>query len=218
MANSAGISGIAVAVAAAGGVLVYAGFQGVNPLEALREISAGKPKQLEDTDTTWVHDAMNRLVPVPGVGGALGGGATGGGMVPASYVEGSSTVGNALVQSAMKYKGDIYSGPKRWQKGYSDCSSFVGKSFKDIGITPPGGSLTWDYQAWGKLKTIKMSEIQAGDLLCSAAHIAIAISPTEAIGQQNERRNVQIGPIKSIMANSGKWYPRRYVGQRSVST
>lgn len=211
MANE-GISGIAVAVAAFGGVLVYAGFQGLNPLEALREITSGKAKPLADSDVSWIHDAMsNGLIQDPNLGGAVGGG-----IAQAGYSPGSSAVGNALVQAAMKHKNEKYSQAKRWQAGYSDCSSFVGKAFKDIGIAPPGASVTGSYLAWNKLKTVSKSSIQAGDLLCGAGHIAIAISSTQAIGQQNTRRNVQVGSISSIMTG-GSWNPRRYVGQRAVS-
>lgn len=214
MAESGGISGIAVAVAAAGGVLMYAGFQGMNPLEALREITSGQSKALSGSQASFVHDASAHTV----TGGSMGGLGAGGGVVAASYITGTaSATGKALAQAALNHQNEKYSQAKRWQTGYSDCSSFVGKAFKDIGIAPPGGSVTGSYLTWSKLKTVSKSSIQTGDILCSAGHVAIALSPTTAIGQQNARRNVEIGPISSIMANTGSWYPRRYVGTRSVS-
>lgn len=208
MAETGGISGIAVAVAASGGILMYAGFQGMNPLQALKEITSGQSKALSGSQASFVHDASAHTV----TGGSAGGLGAGGGVVAASYKAGSSSVGNALAQAALNHQNEKYSQARRWQSGYSDCSSFVGKAFKDVGIAPPGGSVTGSYLTWSKLTTVSKSHIQAGDILCSAGHVAIALSPTTAIGQQNARRNVQVGPISSIMANTGNWYPRRYTG------
>lgn len=213
---SEGISGIAVAVAAAGGVLVYAGFQGINPLQALREITSGQSKSLSGSQASFVHNAS--LITAGGSDSLDLGGGGSAGVAQATYSAGSSATGNALAQAALTHKNEKYSQARRWQSGYSDCSSFVGKAFKDIGITPPGGSVTGSYLTWTKLKTISKSEIQAGDLLVNGGHVAIAISSTMAIGQQNSRRNVQIDTLNNIMANTGSWYPRRYVGVRSVAT
>jgi hypothetical protein len=51
MANGNGISGLAVALAAAGGILVYAGFKGLSPVGALRDVSTGKPSGVGDKAT-----------------------------------------------------------------------------------------------------------------------------------------------------------------------
>lgn len=215
MAESGGISGIAVGVAAAGGVLIYAGFQGLNPLQALREITSGKASALKPSQASFVHDASARTVS-PGTAAPADGGS--GGVVATGFKAGSSQIGNALAQAAMSHQGELYSQARRWQSGYSDCSSFVGKAFKDIGITPPGASVTGSYLTWTKLKTIPKSEIQAGDILVSAGHVAIALSSTTAIGQQNGRSNVRVDTFDNIMAGTGTWYPRRYIGVKAVAT
>ena len=210
MAESDGVSGIAVAAAAAGGVLVYAGLQGINPLEALREITSGNTKALSTSQASFLHDASSRTV---------GESSSNGGIVAAGTISGtSSAIGKAIANAALTHRDELYSQARRWQEGYSDCSSFVGKTLKDVGIKPPGGSVTGSYLVWTKLKTVSKSDIQAGDLLCSGGHIAIALSPTTAIGQQNSRRNVQVGSITSIMTGGGTWNPRRYRGTGSVST
>lgn len=196
MAKSGGISGVAVAVGSVGTLLVYAGIRGVNPVQALRDISSGKPLGVSRTGTSLADSGGGYLigeVPTDGAGAGVS-------PVPASN--------SALVNAALQFRGDKYSQSRRWQTGYSDCSSFVGKALKAIGITPPGASVTGSYLTWSALTTIPKSQIQAGDLLCGTAHIAIAVSHDEAIGQQNTRRNVQIDSISNIMWGQS-WVARR---------
>ena len=73
-------------------------------------------------------------------------------------------------------------------------------------------SLSSAHSAWSGLKRISKSEIQRGDLLINHTHMAIALSPTQAIGQQNTRRNVSTGSFEAIMMNTGPWSAYRYVG------
>jgi cell wall-associated NlpC family hydrolase len=197
MASGGGIPGVAVALATAGGVLLYAGFQGQSPIAALKDITAGKTKTLEPSTVAFSNDptTVGRATQASWTGGSVG----------------SSEIGARLVAAAMTHRSEKYSQARRWETGYSDCSSFVGKSLKDVGVTPPSGSVTGSYLVWTKLKTVSRDDIQAGDLLCGPGHIAIAVSPTQAIGQQNGRVNVQVGPIASIMSGQS-WNPRRYTG------
>lgn len=204
MASGGGISGVAVAMATAGGVLLYAGFQGLNPLEALKDITSGKTKALEPSSVSFTNDPTN-----------LG---QGGGIVQAGFESGGSDIGNRIAAATANHKNEKYSQARRWQPGYSDCSSFVGKCLKDVGITPPGGSVTGSYLVWSKLRTVSKSAIQAGDLLCGPGHIAIALSPTTAIGQQNGRQNVRVDSIENIMWGQPSWSPRRYRGKAPASS
>lgn len=196
---SGGISGVAVALATAGGVLIYAGFQGKNPLEALKDITSGKTAVLEPSSVSFVNDPTQ-----------LG---QGGGVIAADWTGGgdSSGIGARIAGAAMTHRNEKYSQGKRWAPGFSDCASFVGKSLKDAGITPPAVSNTFAYVGWNKLKTVSKSSIQVGDLLCSAAHTAIALGDGRAIGQQNGRQNVRIDSIENVMWGQS-WVPRRYVG------
>lgn len=200
---SGGISGVAVALATAGGVLLYAGFQGQTPLEALRDITSGKTKGLNPGTVSFTNDPTTI-------------GAGGGGVIAAGFGTGSG-VGARLVAAAMTHRGEKYSQARRWQSGYSDCSSFVGKALKDIGITPPGASVTGSYLTWRSLRTVSRSSIQTGDILCGSGHVAIAVSSTTAIGQQNGRQNVRVDSIDSIMWGQSGWVPRRYAGSSAGS-
>ena len=122
---------------------------------------------------------------------------------------------SSLPRAALAFKDDQYSQAKRWQAGYSDCSSFVGKALKKIGITPPGGSTTWSYLSSPQWKKIARSKARAGDLAVNATHMAIFIDNTTGIGQQNARRNVQSGPIGELMSGTGGYTCLRYVGSGS---
>lgn len=202
MASGGGISGVAVALATAGGVLLYAGFQGLNPVEALKDITSGKTKALEPTSVSFTNDPTNL---------GRGGGSTG--AVPADWSGSASGIGGRIAAAAVTHRTEKYSQARRWENGYSDCSSFVGKSLKDAGITPPGGSVTGSYMVWGALKTVSRDAIVAGDILCGPGHVAIALSPTMAIGQQSSRTNVKVDSIDNIMWGQPGWRPRRYVGK-----
>jgi cell wall-associated NlpC family hydrolase len=189
------ISGLGVAVVTAGGVLMYAALQDMNPLAALKEIGTGKARPVVSTagSDTSLWDSLNPFNQ-PGVQQALGGG------LP------------QLVAAVRQFAGDHYSELARNQPGYSDCSSFVGKGFKAIGITPPGSSTTPDYLAWSALKKIPESSLAPGDLVVNMAHMIVATGSTTGIGQQNGRRNVQEGSISDLMYGTGSYVCLRYVG------
>jgi|SRR6059036_1250053 len=200
---SGGISGVAVALASAGGVLLYAGFQGQSPLAALKDITSGKTKALTPTTASFTNDPTKLG---QGTGVAVG------------YSGASSGFGSALVAAVMAHRNEKYSQAKRWASGFSDCSSIIGKALKDIGITPPGASTTLNYRSWSKLKNVSRDAIQEGDFLCGSGHVAIALDSQRAIGQQNPRQNVRIDGIDSIMYGQPGWVARRYTGATSGSS
>jgi hypothetical protein len=193
---SGGVNGVAVGIATVGGLLIYAGFQGSTVIAALKSVSGGTSKPLGTTSTAWINDPTRR---------------SGGDTLQAGAPSGSG-IGPQLVAAMRRRKGELYSQARRWEAGYSDCSSIIGKCFKDLGIKPPGASVTGSYLTWGQLRTVARTQIQEGDLLCGSGHIAVATSPTTAIGQQNGRAHVQEGPIDQIMWGQPSWVPRRYVG------
>lgn len=185
MASGNGISGPAVAVAAVGGVLAYAGFVDMNPIEALRAISSGKPPKVPDRKESADQTS------VPG-----------------------SASGSAVVRAAYRYRGDNYTQALhlRTGPGWSDCSSFVSKAFKDVGIDPPTPNNTMGYLTSSRWKTIPKSQAQAGDIAVNAQHMVLVTGPGTAIGQQNQSDDVKTGSLENLMANSGSWKVRRYVG------
>lgn len=194
---SGGISGVAVAVASAGAVVVYAGFTGRSPLAALRSVSGGSPAPVSTKGTTVSKSSYTTST---GGTAALSGG---------THPE--------IAQAALNAGDEVYSQSHRWDTGFSDCSSFVGKRLKENGITPPGASVTMSYRTWSKAATISRAEVGAGDLLCGTGHIAIALNGQLAIGQQRSGVNVKVDTIANIMYGQVGWVPRRYTGGTSTS-
>jgi cell wall-associated NlpC family hydrolase len=197
MAAKGGISGVGLAIATFGGLLVYAGFKGTNPVEALRDIASGTPSGITPRNAGLQAAAASYR------SGGAAGGTSGAG------------AGNALVDAARTYSGDRYSQARRWQEGYSDCSSFVGKAFKKIGRTPPGASTTASYLTSKQFTKISRAQAQAGDLAVTTSHMAIFTGPDTAIGQQNARRNVVEGPIEDVMFPNKAFTVLRYKGSLS---
>lgn len=198
---SNGLSGVAVGFMAIGGVLVYAGYRGVSPAQALKDIGSGKPPgvassptQLEYTAGTgnWA-DSSN-----------AGTGSTGGTRGPAGSV----------TAAAQRYIGDKYSQLRRTQNGYSDCSSFVDKILTDIGVPPPTKwASTVNYASSPEWKTIPRDEAMAGDIALAVGHIVILTGPRgqTAIGQQNSKTNVRSGSVDSLMSRA--YVFKKYVGK-----
>lgn len=211
MARGGGVPGIAVSMAGAAALLIFAGLRGTDPLTALREVATGQPKGL--TEASLTREALYTGIAAPG-GGASGGSA--GGVTQASLTTASGGAHPEFVHASAAFYSDQYSQARRWQRGYSDCSSFVGKCLKACGVTPPGGSTTGSYLTWRKCVNVARSDIGAGDFLVSGGHMALAVSGSMAVGQQNERQNVQVGPIDQIMAGQGGWVARRYTGTSST--
>lgn len=191
---------MAVAVATAGGILVYAGFRGVNPVKALREVSSGKPAPVS---TTGTPDATADQSSYTTAGGGPAG-TVGAGPHP------------EFVQAALTHGGDTYSQSDRWGEKSSDCSSFIGKALKDNGVKPPGASVTLSYLTWTKAKTISKDQIAAGDFLCGVNHIGMAMGNGYAIGQQRPGVNVKVDTIDNIMYGQPGWLARRYTGTTGV--
>jgi cell wall-associated NlpC family hydrolase len=199
------ISGMGVAVVTAGSLLVYAGLTKQNPLAALRAVGTGHPAPIGSSSSYQATQGGTSAA-----GGAVGGTvADVGGLI----AQGSAVGGlPQLVGAVEQFSGDRYSQARRWDAGFSDCSSFVGKGFRALGITPPGASVTGSYLAWSKLRQVPRARLQAGDLVCNATHVIVATSNAYGIGQENPRRNVATGPVETLMAGTGSFVCLRYVG------
>lgn len=169
-----------MALAATGGILVYAGLADLSPLAALKQVTSGRPAPVRSK--------------VPDVSATVGGlGVNVAGGVSAALG------GNKLVAATAAFAHDRYSQTRRWEVGFSDCSSFVGKAFKAVGIAPPGFSTTWEYLAWPKLFGIKAGQEAAGDLVVTTGHMIMVTGPGQGIGQQNTTDNVMSGPISALI-------------------
>jgi cell wall-associated NlpC family hydrolase len=115
-----------------------------------------------------------------------------------------------LPRACATFAADRYSQVKRWQDGYSDCSSFVGKGLKLIGVKPPGASTTTTYLASSDWKKIAASDVQPGDLALSLNHVVVCLGNGMAIGQQNTRVNVQTGKVDDLMIGNKPFVYVRY--------
>lgn len=179
--------------------LAYAGIKDVPIQAGLRSLASGTlPEGTPPTKLTNTGDFA------PGVPTGTGGDFIG------------STIGSALVGAARARAAEKYSQLRRFDPGFSDCSSFVWKSFRDIGITPPKAfSTTLTFPRWPALKPVKYLEAGAGDLAIAPGapgHMVILTSHSTAIGQQNRRVNVKEGRIGELMASHPYFSFYRYSG------
>lgn len=188
-----------VLLAAAGGILAYAGFTGKNPLEALKDVASGSPTGIAHSGSSALEE--------------IGAGVIASGDQTAILSPGIANLPAALAH----YKNDRYSQLRRWQDGYSDCSSFIGKGLKLIGIKPPGYSTTTSYLTSRSWKQVPEASAKAGDIACNTSHVVCCTGGGNAIGQENPRRNVQTGTVKSLMSGTGSYIILRYVSSSGSS-
>jgi len=210
VSSGGGIPGPAVAIATAGAFMIFIGIRNVPVLAGLRELAAGKLPAARNADNTATKSVYQALFTA---GSSSGGGS--GAVVQAGTAGSTGGAFPALVAATAAFAGDHYSQARRWEAGYSDCSSFAGKSLKAAGVTPPGISVTGSYLTWGLLAKIPREQVQAGDLCVNAAHMIIATSNTDGIGQQNSRVNVRQDKIENLMP--GPFTCLRYTGPKPVS-
>lgn len=122
----------------------------------------------------------------------------------------------ALVAAVQQFKGDRYSQAQRWANGYSDCSSFVGKGMKALGIDP-GSSTTLSYLASTRWSQVSRSQIGPGDIAVNSVHMIVITGPDTGIGQENTRSNVQEGTIENLMSGTGSYIFKRYQGGSNIT-
>lgn len=192
-----GISGLAVAFATAGGLLVYAGLKNLSPAAALRDVSTGRPSPVVDQGVELSGAAASAAV------GGLGVGAGGA----------AAAAGGAVAAAAAKYMGDRYSQLRRTRAGWSDCSSFADKVLSDVGIRPPvRWASTANYRASPEWVTIPREQARAGDIAISSGHMVLVTGTAgaSAIGQQNPRVNVRTGSVDQLMGSQSYVY-KRYI-------
>ena len=194
MAQRAGISGRALALATAGGVLVYAGLRGENPLEALRSVLTGSPAPLPEGKTVGVN-----------IGSSIGatGEAEGTGVGPFP----------GLASAAERYLGVPYKWAGTSRAGL-DCSGLVVLAFRDNGITGvPRTSL--GQMSWSKVKRTK--EPGRGDLVWWPGHIGIMVSSNRMINAPHTGTVVRYADVGPRSGHAPVYL--RYVGNRvNVST
>lgn len=121
-----------------------------------------------------------------------------------------------LLEACLSNSGDKYSQAKRWQNGYSDCSSWIGKGMKKLGKNP-GGSTTLTFLSSRDWVTIPTSQRGTGDIAVNSAHCVVISGAKGAVGQQRPGRNVQVGTLSDLMSGTGPYIIRRYKGGSDVN-
>lgn len=157
MPSTKGISGIAVAVLATGGILVWSGINNQDLLTSFRALAMGKPIP----SGTQVKSATK---PLPGLNGNIPKGS-----------------GSAIVNIAATYKGHpyVFGGGHGTvcPSGGMDCSGYVSCVLNKVGVMK--GTLNTDgFARWGA--KIPFNERQPGDILVwtggpGVGHMGIAI-------------------------------------------
>ncbi len=217
-----GISGAGLALATAGGVLLWSGLSDVTPVELVKSISSGKPlpkihvgsplELLKDA----IGSAFSALNPFnssnPGVQGFLQG------LTGISDTTGSA-LGNAIAQAAVKYKGVPYRWGGATPAGW-DCSGFVTYVLHhDLGLNLPSNThtVTLQFLTWSGATTIPTSQAAAGDLVCWPTHVAIAISNTECIGAETVGVGTVTGAFNAMGPGGETFVIRRVKGQGAAA-
>ncbi|MFE4960423.1 C40 family peptidase [Streptomyces sp. NPDC056653] len=169
MPKSAGISGAGIAMATAGGYLMYCGIKDVALAQGLRDLTSGTlPQGAAATSGGAVERAAFRLA---GGGGAAAGGGTAG-AVQAGAVSGGPHP--ELARAALAYLGVRYVWGGTTPNGL-DCSGLVQLAFHDIGVSAPRS--TYTQEPWTQLQTISAGQAGAGDLVFWPGHVAIVTAP-----------------------------------------
>lgn len=173
--RSPGLSGLAVGLAAAGGVVMYAGLKNATISDVLRGVLKGQPPAGAPQNTKL---AAALASPPAAAGGPDPGGTLG----PASGDIPAGPLGASIAAAARRYLGKPYAwataGPNTF-----DCSGLVTWVLHhDLGIELPSNShtVTTQFLVWSGARTVGRPPAP-GDLICWSGHIGIATSATMMI-------------------------------------
>lgn len=208
MPKSAGISGAGIAMATAGGYLMYCGIKDVPLAQGLRDLTSGTLPQGATTTSAEGGGAIERATFA-----LAGGGGTGASSGAAGAVSGGTHP--ELARAALAYLGVKYVWGGNTPQGL-DCSGLVQISFHDIGVQAP--RTTYTQQPWNKLTTISAGQAGAGDLVFWPGHVAIVTEPGTVVHAPHPGavvRTEQVGRAGPIgMSPTYK----RYTGQAKPKT
>lgn len=207
MAKSAGISGLAVAMAAVGTYLVYSGVKNIPLLDGARDLLRGRVPQGTPGKVSTIGVTPD--------GGTAGGAA---GVLPGSYGSTPAPAGSlnaAIVAEAQKHLG----APYRWGAvGPStfDCSGLVVYVLRRLGLTLARHTTT-TFLIWPGAVTVPRSQVVPGDLAIWQGHMGIFVSPTEMIHAPRTGDVVKVGPVDGVPTR-GKLTCRRVLDRRPGKT
>lgn len=212
------ISGTGLALATAGGVLLWSGLSGVTPLDLVKNLTQPGAK-LPPIHVGSPTEILGQL--------ATSTFSTAGGILNSSYTTGSagpvpasSELGARIAAAAERYAGRV---PYKWggatPSGW-DCSGMVTYVLHhDLGLNLPSNTHTVSQQfyVWSGATDVPASQCQAGDLVCWLSHIAIATGPTTCVGAENPRSGTVEGPISQMGPGNGETYVIRRVKAQSTT-
>ena len=178
---SGGVSGLGLAVASFGGLLIYTGVTNVPLLDAVRSFARGVVPRARGQVVTDVRFSEAD---------------DGGAVTPANYLRPSGSGGTpAIAQAALRYLGTPY----RWggkAPGGLDCSGLVYRAILDAtGAKAPLGS--YGQSTWRGFSVIPRSELGAGDVLWWPGHVAVALDNDTCVSAPRPGTVVRTEPIAS---------------------
>lgn len=165
------------------------------PSDPIKAVLTGKPIPSNAVNNTGLIEELEKASTTVGIPSNAAPGST--------IAAGGTALGQRIANDAMQYVGTgyVYAGNAS-KIGDWDCSSFVSYVLgHDLGIPLPGGNwgdpgfpphahgpASGGYMMYGQ--GIELSQVNAGDLIATTDHIAIAISPTMMVSAQDERLGV----------------------------
>jgi cell wall-associated NlpC family hydrolase len=185
------ISGLGVALATAGGLLVYTGIRNVALVDGLRDVIGGKPPGT--TPGTPTGPAIAGLV--TNVDTAITAHAAAADVSTATATTGPNSLGNAIADSARAYLGKPYVWAGNFAgSGGGDCSGLVYRALNDAGIKAPRLTAL-GYLGWSGATSVPRAQIATGDLVCWTGHIGIALGGDQMIDAPHTGAVVRIEKI-----------------------
>lgn len=189
MTRTGGVSGLAVALATAGGVLVYSGIRNASVPETLRAVlQQRQPATLPTGSLSSVATPLDQL---PAVSQGIG-------PVPQ---QGFGPTGAGIVAAARRYLGVPYRWGGASPSGF-DCSGLVTWVLHhDLGLSLPSNThtVTGQFLVWAGAVT-HAGPPQPGDLVCWAGHIGIAVDGSRMIHAPHAGAVVQVANIWHVPA------------------
>lgn len=187
MGKSGGISGLGVALATAGGFLMFTGIKDVPILEGLRQITRGQPPAPgapKPSRTAGLLDGLHGYASANAAEHALDPGpAAGSGAHPEIATQALQFVGKPYVFGA--------AGP-----GAFDCSGLVKYVFEKLGYASLPHSAAAQIMS-PKFVKIPRSQVGAGDLVYWPGHIGIALDNRRGVFAPRPGKSVEVTPIDS---------------------